>query len=353
MDFRRLLGNLSITSSGLSKYQGIANFLKWFNGYSPFPVNIDFILTMRCNLNCPFCVCRQEGNDEIVANFRQPELSWEEWKDIVNDIKRSFFFKPNINLLGGEPSIYKGYLDLARHIKSRGFRCSYTTNGTFLARDAAEIVNTGVDVIAVSIDGGPQLHDQTRGEGVFERAAEGIRAINVERKKHARNVPFLFLACTINDKNYDKLTQLIETARGLEIKYVNFLHLQFPDAEMGKYHIDTDTLIQQVQAVKQLAKDYNISVNFTPPLKIQDIATYYLKPSRQLGKGCVSPWLRMVIMPNGKVIPCGDHVVGDLKAEGETIKSVWNSARFRTFRRNLAQKSLLPDCERCCRKQYY
>jgi Fe-coproporphyrin III synthase len=353
MNLRSLLGSLSITSSGLAKYQGIANFLKWFNGYSPFPINVDFILTMRCNLNCPFCVCNQEGNTDIVANFRRPELSLEEWKHITSDIKRSFFFRPNLNLLGGEPSIYKGYLELAKYIKSQGFRCSYTTNGTFLARDAAEIVDTGVDVIAVSIDGGPQLHNQIRGAGVFARAAAGIRAINEEKEKRARNTPFIFLACTINDENYDNLTQLIETARDLEIKYVNFLHLQFPDVEMGNYHIDVNPLVQQVQAAKQLAKASGISVNFTPPLKNQDIATYYLKPSAQLGKGCVSPWLRMVIMPNGKVIPCGDYVVGDLKAEGETVKTVWNSAKFRAFRRNLAHKGLLPDCERCCRKQYY
>jgi MoaA/NifB/PqqE/SkfB family radical SAM enzyme len=352
MSFKTLLGRLSISPKALARYQRIANFLKLFNGYSPFPLNIDLVITMRCNLACPMCVCRQEGNADIVAAFQGPELSLAEWKTIVKDIKRSFFFRPNLHLLGGEPSIFKGYLDLAAFIKKEGFRCSYTTNGVFLSRDAADIVSIGVDVIAVSIDGPREVHDHIRGPGVFDQAVEGIRAINEAKRAQGKKTPQVFLACTISSDSHRHISHMIDVARDLNIGYVTFLHLQFPDSEMGMHAIDVDYLIEEIAKTKSKAAESDVSISFTPNLRTEQIPTYYLQPSNQLGKGCISPWLRMVIVPNGKVIPCGDHVVGDLGTGGTTAKDVWNGRQFRAFRQRLASHKLFPDCERCCRKQY-
>jgi radical SAM protein with 4Fe4S-binding SPASM domain len=352
MGLQTWFGKLSLSRKALARYQWMANFLKLFNGYSPFPLNIDLILTMRCNLACDFCVCRQEGNADIVSAFRAPELSPEDWIDIVKDIKRSFYFRPNLNLLGGEPLIYKGYLDIAAFIKQEGFRCSYTTNGVFLKRDAEEIVSIGVDVIAVSIDGAREVHNSIRGAGVFEKAAEGIRTINEMKMTQGKKAPRIFLACTISGDSHGHLSDLIDVAEELGIDYVNFLHLQFPDSEMGLHDIDVDALISEMDRVKIKAADKNVAVNFYPYLKTSQILTYYLQPSDHLGTGCISPWMRMVIVPNGKVIPCGDYVIGDVRAEGATIKGIWNSDEFRAFRQRLSRNKLLPDCERCCRMQY-
>jgi radical SAM protein with 4Fe4S-binding SPASM domain len=352
MGIQTWLGNLSLSQKSFAKYQRFANFLKIFNGYSPFPLNIDLILTMRCNLRCPFCVCRQEEKAGIVSAFRSPELSPAEWIDVVRDIKKSFFFRPNLNLLGGEPSVYEGYLDIAEFIKQEGFRCSYTTNGSFLTRDAEQIVSIGVDVITVSIDGARKLHNKIRGAGVFDRAVEGIQAINKIKKIKGSKAPRVFLACTISSDSHAHLADLIDVANDLEINYVNFLHLQFPDAEMGMHDINVDDLIVEMSKVKTRAREKNVSINFYPHLRAEQISTYYRQPSNKLGKGCISPWLRMVIMPNGRVIPCGDYVVGDVKAEGTTIKSLWNSEEFQFFRQKLSRKKLFLKCERCCRKQY-
>ncbi len=351
MSFQTWLGKLSISPKALAKYQWTANFLKLFNGYSPFPLHIDLILTMRCNLACDFCVCRQEDNAGIVSAFRAPELSPAEWIDVVKDIKESFYFRPNLNLLGGEPSVYKGYLDIASFIKQQGFRCSYTTNGAFLARDAANIVSIGVDVIVVSIDGAQEMHDSIRGAGVFDNAAEGIRAINEAKKERGKKGPHIYLACTLSSDSHKLFSSLVDVARELEINYVNFLHLQFPDSEMGMHDIDVDDLIQEMARAKAKAADNHIAINFYPHLKTDQIATHYLQSSAQLGTGCISPWIRMVIEPNGKVIPCGDYVVGDVRDKETTTKDIWNSQEFRAVRRRLAQIKLFPSCERCCRKQ--
>lgn len=352
MDYRAWLGKLSVSSKALGRYQWIAKFLKLFNGYSPFPFHIDLILTLRCNLACKMCNLRQEENVKLFSAFREPELSAMEWMGIIKDIKGSFYFRPNLNLLGGEPSIYKGYLDIAAFIKQQGFRCTYTTNGTFLTRDAANIVSIGVDVIVVSIDGPREIHDSIRGPGVYENAVKGIHVMNELKGMQRKRVPQIFLACTINGDNYGHLVDVIDIARELDINYIIFYHLQFPDREIGIHNIDVGYLIGEMAEVKRKAVDNSISISFYPHLKTDQIATYYLQTSDQLGRGCISPWLRMTIMPNGTIVPCRNYGMGNVRIDRITRGSVWNNKKFRTFRKKLAKRGLFPDCGRCCRKQH-
>jgi MoaA/NifB/PqqE/SkfB family radical SAM enzyme len=352
MDVRTLLEDLSISPKGLSRYQRAANFLKLLNGYSPFPLDIDLMLTLRCNLKCDICVNQQEDFVAILSAYREPELSVAEWKDIIRDIDQSFYFKPNLNLLGGEPSVYEGYLDIVGFIKRQGFRCSYTTNGTFLARDAARIVSAGVDVILVSIDGRRDVHNGIRGPGVFEKAIEGMRAINELRRAQDSKAPQVFLNCVINSDSCDHLECLVDIAEELGVDYVSFLHLRFPDSEIGRHGVDVSHVIEGMARAKRRGAESGVSVNFYPHLRSDQIATYYLQPSQELGRGCISPWLRMIIVPNGKIITCRDRLVGDWRNEGTTMKGVWNGSALRALRHRLARSKVLPDCGRCCRKQY-
>jgi MoaA/NifB/PqqE/SkfB family radical SAM enzyme len=350
MNLRAMLGQLSISSRGLSRYQWLANPLKLFHGYSPFPLNLDLMLTIRCNLNCITCINTQEKNAKSLSAFKQPEMPPTAWQDIIRDTEKAFFFKPNINLLGGEPSLYKGYLDIAAFAKQRGFRFSYTTNGVFLARDAAAIVSSGVDVVVVSLDGPRELHDSIRGAGVYDTAIEGIRALNAAKRAQGRLAPQVFLNCVISGHNSGQFSQVVDIAQGLDVNCVVYLHFRFPDSEMGAHEIDVARVVQEIEKGKLKAEKNNIALNFCPFIETDEIATYYQKPGNELGHGCVSPWLRMIVTPNGQVIACRHHVVGDLKTSD--VKSVWNGSPFRAFRRSLARSGTFPDCERCGRKQY-
>lgn len=77
-------------------------------------------LTRKCNMNCSYC---------NVPNFKTAELSVDEWKDAI-DIMVGLGVK-KINFLGGEPTIYRGFLDLISYlIDSYDLELSFTTNGT-------------------------------------------------------------------------------------------------------------------------------------------------------------------------------------------------------------------------------
>ena len=352
MNPRRWFGDLSITSRTMSRYQWTARSLKLLNGYSPFPLHIDVMLTLRCNLACKICVERKPEFRDFLAPYWEPEMPLEKWKDIIRDMNKSFF-KPNLHIQGGEIGMYEGYLELTAFAKQLGFRCTYVTNGTSLARDAAEIVSMGVNVILVSIDGPRQVHDSIRGPGVFDAAVQGIRAINEQKRVQGKKKPQVFVNCAINPYNQHILASYIDTVKEWDVNYITYLHYLFPDSEMDTHNIDVEHLVAEMGRIQTKAAQNNIKVNYYPHLKVDQVAAYYLQPGDQVGQNCLSPWLRMIITPNGKVISCKSFVIGDLNAEGATVRGIWNDERFRAFRKKLARNNLLPGCGRCCRKRYH
>ena len=76
------------------------------------------------------------------------------------------------------PSSTRTSSRLVREIKSRGLTCTVITNGGRLERYAKELVEAGIDSIAVSIDGPPSVHDRIRGQkGASRRRPRASRAV--------------------------------------------------------------------------------------------------------------------------------------------------------------------------------
>jgi len=350
MNWRTALASFSISARSWARYQGAIKAIQWLGGYSPFPLHLDLVLTWRCNLACPMCNLRQEEHVRAFAPFHGRELTTADWCHLLDDVKRSFPFRPNINLLGGEPTLYAGYLEIATHAKQAGFRCTFVTNGTTLARDAERLVATGVDVITVSLDGDEALHDRIRGKGVYRRAVEGIRRVQEARRASGLHRPRLFMATAISGANYNQLSALVEMAHALGLEALTFLHLQFPDSDLATHGIEVPRLLEEMARAEERARALGLPTHFYPYLKKERVPTYYLEPADHLGRHCLSPWLRMSILPEGTVVACENHVIGQW-GEG-TLRAIWNGPRMRAFRKRLAQKGTMPSCGRCCRRLF-
>ena len=103
---------------------------------------------------------------------------------------------PIISLFGGEPFLYPDILPLIREVKARGLTCTVITNGGRLEPLARELVEAGIDSIAVSIDGPPDVHDRIRGRSdSFEKAAAGVRAVAHWQKKLSGPCRFRWRSC--------------------------------------------------------------------------------------------------------------------------------------------------------------
>jgi MoaA/NifB/PqqE/SkfB family radical SAM enzyme len=120
---------------------------------------------VRCNLHCPQCL-----DDTSVS-----ELGADQRRSIAAILSTANLLAVDIS--GGEPLLLSELPDLATTIAAGGRAVSVTTNGWHLTRRTPELAGA-VDAIRVSLDGpDPARHDTIRGEGSFERAADGIRTV--------------------------------------------------------------------------------------------------------------------------------------------------------------------------------
>ena len=83
-----------------------------------------------------------------------------------------------VSFSGGEPFLYSGLGEVLRHAKSLGLRTTVTTNGYFLQARRLEPLLDFIDVLAVSLDGPPELHNRLRGSPVaFDRLCAGLKSL--------------------------------------------------------------------------------------------------------------------------------------------------------------------------------
>jgi len=74
---------------------------------------ISAFLTLRCNLDCSFCVNKASDKD-IKRNFFK-ELSGKEWVEALNRIEAPK--EVPISFVGGEPSLHKDFIFILNHLK--------------------------------------------------------------------------------------------------------------------------------------------------------------------------------------------------------------------------------------------
>jgi MoaA/NifB/PqqE/SkfB family radical SAM enzyme len=111
-----------------------------------------------------------------------------------------------ISVSGGEPFLYSGLLEVLLQAKQLGLRTAVTTNGYFLQPQRLEILREGIDILAVSLDGPPDLHNRLRGSPqAFDRLCSGLEHLR------ASGMHFGFIH-TLTCDTWDNLVWIAEFA---------------------------------------------------------------------------------------------------------------------------------------------
>jgi len=152
-------------------------------GFSiPFTMLID--PTSNCNLRCQGCWA---GEYE-----KHQQLSFEEVDRLVSEGKElGMYF---IVMSGGEPMMWPHLFDLCEKHKDVAFMIY--TNGTLINEENAEKMRQLGNISpAISVEGGREITDERRGQGVFDRIMEAM--------DHLKNKGVVFgFSITITRKNY-------------------------------------------------------------------------------------------------------------------------------------------------------
>lgn len=172
----------------------------------PFEVIIDPINI--CNLHCPLCPTGQGKNTRPLGR-----MNFEQFRHIIDQL---FYYLYKIRLYNwGEPFLHKDIYKMIEYTAKKNISVEISTNlNAFKPEDADRLVQSGLELLVVSLDGADQeTYSHYRIGGNFERVIENISAIVEAKKKAGSRFPVVevqFLIMKHNENKIDAIKDLTE-----------------------------------------------------------------------------------------------------------------------------------------------
>lgn len=314
--FNGLIKPVNFILSGYSYLKSTASKQAYTYGMPPA---IGIELTNHCNLHCPECASGS-GVMKRERGFMDIEL----FNKIILQLRPYLY---TINLyFQGEPLLHPAFPSFI--MNSESIRSVISTNGHFLSVENSEkIVKSGLGKLIISLDGLDQdTYSSYRMGGNVETVLEGIRNISEAKKSHKSSLK-IELQILVNRLNEHQIPQM----RRLAAEFNASLKLKSMQI-IGRNNFET-WLPQRSKFRRYEIRDGKYKIR-------------NMLPGR-----CARLWLNPVVTWNGKVLPCcfdkdADHIMGDLTQE--SFNEIWNSSKYRLFRRVLLNdRSTIEICRNC------
>lgn len=267
--------------------------------YTPFA--IFFLVTGKCNLNCPGCIVRR-------FKFKKSELTTKEIFSLIEDA--SSLGTCYFSLTGGEPTMRDDLERIGQKIKEENMVSSLSTNGTLITKRRARKLVESFDYIRVSLDGPKEIHNRLRGEGSFRRALRGIRNLTSINPRNAK----IGIISVISETNYKSVEQFYNKFKD-QVDFVTFQP------------------IHGISSIYSNPKFVRFWENMSKE-KLGDLKEFIGRPSLKEGKKfCDAAKLYLHIAPEGTVYSClieRDIKIGNLKEK--SLRELWNSREIEKAR---------------------
>lgn len=342
---REDLTNLLVASEQpLEKYDSYKKILqKDVLTYEYTPEAIDFLITTRCNLDCPHCYRNSTSTDKLnkIPTKRIFALLDEMEQLRIHTLK----------ITGGEPFLVPELYDILSYASTKRIQVVVLTNATLPLKEKWNKIITSPNIaLGVSLDGATALtHDIIRGQGSFDKTMNNLKIFS--------DLGVYFgLTFTVNTKNYNDLEQVILLAIKLKAKklFVNFVdEIGRAVSSEGLFYGDTFNVSEIQDKVKLYADRFKDKIR----IKVTDNhgLTFEEKmPMTEEQKNliiCSAGHSSFTIDSKLTVFPCmygtggkKEYPVGSLMEN--SIIDIWNSNKFNPFRGGLTINDL-PKCSKC------
>jgi GTP 3',8-cyclase len=190
------------------------------DGHGRFIGDVRISVTDRCNFRCQYCM-PAEGLPWLE---RHDVLSFEEIERVVSLLASMGVH--DVRLTGGEPLVRREFPRLAKMIASVAgvHELSVTTNGFLLERDAAALVDAGIDRFNVSVDSlqRDRFFEMTRRDAL-PRVLRGLEVLAQFPEAH----PIKINAVGMRDFTETEILPMAEFARThpYEVRFIEFMPL--------------------------------------------------------------------------------------------------------------------------------
>lgn len=328
----------------------------YFGVCNNLPLRYFLELTYRCNLNCPYCYVGVDRNKN--------ELSTEDWKKVIKQLPKYGL----ATLVGGEPLVRLDFGEIFNEVSDRLFgKVTVVTNGLLLNEDIIKLFdNNKLLLLSVSLDGYEKNHDLNRNRnGLFD-----IVTNNLENVLKLNKRPKIDVKTIVLENNLDDLPKLYKycSEKGFEFMSLSFLRVnklkqncslrkeltsEFFDKSEHNLYFDMEHFKEVYKEIEGLKKTSKCEIRFAPKFDyaknpIKKIEEFYkCKNSFEaLYKSCTFPFSDTFITPEGLVYPCLSVEMGDIKKQ--TLKEIYSSEKYKSFRKIIKEKGYLPACDMCC-----
>ncbi len=288
---------------------------------------IYLLITEKCNLNCPFCVRGSQAGHDLAL------------KDIIDSHLSQCIEGNDFVITGGEPSLNHEYGEISSYITLRARHTTITTNGTTGSLLSGKFDLTHA-TFQVSLDGPPEVHDQARGQGSFERAWATL----MEMSERKLGFCVSTVASTMNESSLGELESMLRGLTGLKYWKVSS-EMPFGSAKF-KYTLPVERWNDLVDRILGLAR-VRLKIKKMFPFDLYD--KHYqelLGKTDQIRFNCGSGKSKVYVYPDLSVYPCTclkDFCIGNLKEE--TLADIIHGERNRPFMNYQVKDD--PECRKC------
>ena len=177
--------------------------------------SVSWNLTQRCNLECAHCYLSASASADT-----RGELTTEECRRVIDEITT---VNPNVFLIltGGEPFLRKDLFEIAAYAAEKRFTVVLGTNGVLLREKEAKAMRRhGVLGASISLDStDAKRHDVFRHlPGAWDGAVRATKVLADEGLDFS-------LHMSVTDWNVDEIPAMIDLAKALGAKVLNFFFL--------------------------------------------------------------------------------------------------------------------------------
>ena len=190
------------------------------------PISINLDVTTACNYRCDHCVDMDILNKNI--NYEHELL-----KDSLTQLAENGL-RSVIIIGGGEPTAYKGFEDIVRHLKTMNIQIGVVTNGSMMKKiEAVADVLQERDWVRLSLDSGTNdtfraMHKPGSKKCTLEWICSHIPEIKKINSKFQIGFSFIIVwkDCETNDtkiiENVDEIIMAAEIAKQHEFDYISY-----------------------------------------------------------------------------------------------------------------------------------
>lgn len=330
---------------------------------TPFPRTINCFITEKCNFNCPMC---------HVVNSRMKnlqELSFEELKPLFDQMAP---FSPSVSLAGGEPLMHPEIIKIIKYLDQKKIVKAMVSNGLLLEKMASKLVDSGLDFLAISLDGPDESTQYYRGlvKNSFPQIIKGIKKIIKLRGKNLfPNIRIATVISKANIHNFDQIYQIIQDLGVDEWSISHHFYFYdkikkqqsqfsqktgFGNEVWGEYHgskkiffnkKDRKTISQKLDKIQNIIQEGKSKIKITMPSTL-DVENFYTGSIPNKKSTCTSPFNQIFLRGNGDIEMCHGYILGNIK--NEKLKDIWKNTKTLKFQKYIKKHKTIPACFRCC-----